>query len=201
MGFCTVADIAAFLQINIAADSPAALHAIDRATATIKSFCSQQLEAVAGDVVSLTVEGHRQQEIVLPQFPVTAVSKVLEDGVELDAASYKWARGGILYRLNGHWPRGIQIVEVTYSHGYDPLPDDIIDVCVRAAARAYQAGLRASATDGVAGITGEQLADYQAQLATERATTNEWMLGASGAPILLRSEQEALSPFASSEIG
>jgi hypothetical protein len=198
--FCTIADLAAFLQIAIVGDNPSAVRAIDAATAAIKSYCGQLIEVVADDVVQLDVCVWPQRELVLPQWPVTAVAKVAEDGQELDPAFYKWSRAGILHRLYGHWRRGLQVVEVTYSHGYNPLPPEVVDVCVRAAARAYQAGLRAAATSGVAGVTSEQMADYNTQFSSERASTNEWMLGASGSPMLLRSEQEMLSSYATSGI-
>ena len=44
---CTVADLAAFLQIAIADDNLAALQAVQDATAEIQSYCNQTLAAVA----------------------------------------------------------------------------------------------------------------------------------------------------------
>lgn len=191
--FCAVADLAAFLQIVIPENNASAVRAIAAASAAIQGHTRQQLEAVADDVVLLDSVG--ADRLILPEVPVTAVSAVTEDGALLDPSAYKWSRAGILYRLFGRWRAGIQIVAVTYSHGYAVTPGDVIDVCVRAAARTYQAGLRAAATDGVAGLQSEQLADHNVGFESAGGAGREWMLGASAAPMLLRSEQEVLNRY------
>ena len=41
---------------------------------------------------------------------------------------YQLGQYGILHRVGQDWATGIQIVTVTYSHGYGTLPDDIVFV-------------------------------------------------------------------------
>lgn len=191
--FCTVDDLEAFLKLTIADDDASALRAIREASAAIQDYTHQLLEAVAGDVVE--IDGLGAVQLVLPEAPVTAISSVKEDGVLVAATYYKWKPSGVLYRVGRAWTAGFANVEVTYSHGYAELPQKIVDVCTRVAARSYQAALRAAELQGMTGVTAEQFPDYQVQFSSERGTTNEWMLGASGAPILLLSEQRALDKY------
>lgn len=192
--FCTVADLESFLQVTIPEGLVAsAERAITAASAAIQRYCGQTLTAVEDDEVTLDVVGGSR--LILPELPVTAVSAVVEDDEELDEDDdYKLGQHGILHRIGRSWATGIQIVTVTYDHGYATLPDDVVDVCVRAAARAYQAGLRASAMEAVPGVSAESLGDHSVTYAPESGA-GETMMGASAAPILLRSEKEALEAF------
>ncbi len=189
--FCTIADIAALLQIEIAYDDAAAARAISAATAAIQNYCHQQIERVEDDEITLDVLSW-QSGLFLPELPVVEVSAVIEDGVELDAGEdYILGRHGIIYRIGQEWMIGVQAVAVTYSHGHAPLPADVVDVCTRAASRAYQAGLRAAETGGVPGVTAMSLGDYSVSYGSEGAG----VLGASGAPVLLPSEKAVLNRY------
>lgn len=180
--FCTIADLEAFLQQSIpAAKIASANRAIDEATASIQNYCNQVLETVAGDAIVLDCEGGRK--IFLPQLPVTAVTSVYEDGDLLAAGAdedYQLGQYGILHRVGRDWATGIQIIQVTYDHGYSTIPQDIVDVCTRMAARAYQAGLKAEALAGVAGVTAMSLGDYSVSFGAEGGAG---LLGASAAPV------------------
>lgn len=74
---------------------------------------------------------------------------VTVDGTELTANDYSVDEDtGRLTRVVGGRPRPwsvfkVQSISVTYTGGYSDVPDDLVDVCARAAARAYQAGLAA----------------------------------------------------------
>jgi len=139
--FCTISDLVAFLQVAIADDSASALRAIAEASASIQNYCRQQLEEVEDDEHVFDVaDGCRR--LFLPELPVSAVSLVIEDDEELaEDDDYKLGNYGILYRIGRPWVSGVQMVAVTYTHGYPvgdygSLPDDIVSVCVRAASRA-----------------------------------------------------------------
>jgi hypothetical protein len=195
MGFCTVADLAAFLQITIADSNEAALRAIDEATAAIQDFCGQTIELVEDDEYTFDVDEGRTK-LFLPQLPVTAVASVVEDGTTLTVdTDYKLGLYGILHRVGRTWASGVQIVTVTYSHGYadgHAKLEVAKSVCTRAAARAFQAGLRAAALSGVSGVQAQTLGDYQVQYGAE-ASGADGNLGASAAPILLPSEKAILA--------
>ncbi len=195
--FCTVADVAAFLQITIAADSTAALAAIEEASAAIQNYCHQQIAEVEDDEVTFDITG-RQTKLFLPELPVNGVSEVLEDGETLTVADdYKLGNYGILHRIGSYWATGVQVVTVTYSHGYGVIPDDVVNVCVRAAARRYQAGLRSEATDGISAVQGMTLGDYSVQYGSEQSggASGGSLLGSSAAPMLLMSEKGMLHKY------
>ena len=195
MGFCTVADLEAFLQITIAESNEAALRAIDEATMAIQNFCGQTIEQVEDDEYTFDVAAG-MTKLFLPELPVTAVSSVVEDGTTLTAdADYKLGLYGILHRIGRPWKTGVQIVTVTYSHGYPSghaKLETAKSICTRAAARAYQAGLRAAALSGVSGVQAQSIGDYQVQYGAE-VSGSDGSLGASAAPILLPSEKAVLA--------
>ncbi len=195
--FCTVADLAAFLQIAIAADNASALAAIQEASAAIQNHCRQVIEEVEDDEYTFDV-GSAQTKLFLPELPVTEVSDVVENDETLTATDdYKLGRNGVLHRISNYWYPGVQTVTVTYTHGYATIPQDIVDVCARAAARRYQAGLRAAQTGGVAGVQAQTLGDYSVTYGSEQSGGGGegGVLGASGAPILLPGEKLALNRY------
>lgn len=197
--FCAISDVENFLQVTIAdAKRYGVLRAIAAVTEEIQNYTRQQIEYKADDEVTLDVEAGRTK-IMLPELPVISVSKVVEDGDELTAGSdedYQLGQYGILHRVNGEWEAGIQILVVTYTHGYSTIPDDIRDVAARAVARAYQAGLKAAEVEGLTGVQALSLGDYSVQFGSEQAGgTGDSSLGASAAPMLLRSEKEMLHKY------
>jgi hypothetical protein len=197
MDFCTIGDIESFLQVTIpVAQQASAQRAITEATAVIKNYCNQVIEKVEGDAIILDCGGGTR--VFLPEIPVIVVTDVVEDGETLVAGAdedYQLGQYGILHRVDQDWAVGIQIVEVTYDHGYDPIPDDVVGVCTRMAARAYQAGLRAAELEAVPGVTAMSLGDYSVSFGTEAGSGGEGVLGASAAPMLLRSEEEVLAKY------
>jgi len=193
VAFCAKSDLEALIQTAIdEAHETAATRAITEATAIIQNYCQQTLELTEDDELTLDSRGGRR--IVLPQRPVIEVASVVEDDEELTAEDdYRLGQHGILYRLGRDWARGVQIITVTYSHGYETIPEDIKAICARAAARVYQAGLRMAETEGVPGIASVGLGDYTVSYATREGT--DGLLGISAAPVLLPSEKEVLDYY------
>lgn len=195
--FCTIADLEAFLQVTIGTPNASATAAIASASAAIQNYTRQQIEQVAADVLTLTVEAHRSV-ILLPEQPVTAVASIVEAGNTLTVGDhYRWTAAGVLTRRGRCWSWEWDGVVVTYTHGYVTIPDDLKGVCIRAAARAYQAGLRSNATGGVTGIQSEQAeGDYSVTFSPESpAPGGGSSLGASAAPFLLPSERQILDRY------
>lgn len=197
MLFCTVQDIEDFLQIDV--DEPAAMRAIDEATEAIRNYCKQHIDLVEDDAYNFDVLTSRQTKLFLPELPVIEVSAVVEDGETLTEGSdedYQLGLHGILYRIGDYWASGVQIVTVTYTHGYEAIPEDVQGVCTRAAARAYQAGLRASEGEGVPGIASKSLGDFSVTFGAETGGgVSEGILGASAARLLLLSEKDILDRY------
>jgi len=197
MGFCTVADIEAFLMVTISADpvkNASALRAIAEATETIKNYCHQQIERMT-ETITLDCTGG--WKIFLPELPVISVDTVVEDGDTLVVGTdYQLGQYGVLRRLDDDWAAGTQILDVTYTHGYAVIPDDVVGVCTRAAARAYQAGLGAAAVGAVSGVASMTLGDYSVSLGTGGGGgVGEGIMGASAARMLLLSEKDILNRY------
>jgi hypothetical protein len=199
--FCTVQNMEDFLQVTITqAQLAAANRAIAEASASIQNYCHQALVEVVDDIV--TYDNIRQTAgLMLPQLPAQSIKSVVENGVTLTATTdYVLGEGGILYRVGWTWARGVQIITVTYTHGYANdayagYPEDLIAVCTRVASRAYQAGLNAAAMAGVPGVQSEALGDYSVTYGAGSSSSGDNMLGASAAPMLLRSEKEQLDAY------
>ncbi len=196
VNFCSLVDLERFLQIEItaAASIDSADRAILEASVAIQNYCRQQIEQEEDDEIILDSAGGRR--LFLPQLPAVEVSSVIENGELLvEGDDYKLAQHGILHRVDQDWAKGVQIVTITYTHGYEPIPEDVLAICTRAAARAYQAGLKAAETDAVPGVTAMGLGDYSVSFGAEGGGGSGGVLGASAAPLLLRSEMELLNRY------
>lgn len=193
--FCTIADLEAFLQLEIttAAQVASAQRAITEATAAIKNYCHQEIELVEDD--EITLDSYGGVRVFLPELPVTEVSEVEEDGELLVADDdYKLGQHGILWRVGRRWFEGIGALRIVYSHGWATLPDDVIAVAVRAASRTYQMGLNTAEFGGVTGIKSLSLGDY-AVTYSEGSNNADTALTASGSRMLLLSEKDVLAKY------
>ncbi len=195
--FCAVEDVSALLMLEIddADEVTACTRAIEEATASIQNYCQQVIEYVSNE--KITVDGHGGRKIFLPELPVLSVGAVEEDGDLLTVnTDYKLGENGILHRLNGYWQAGVQNYEITYTHGLATIPDDLLGVCVRAASRIYQAGLRAKSQNGIIGVANMALGDYQVGYASEAGGgVSEGVMGVSAARMLLLSEKDILNRY------
>jgi hypothetical protein len=198
--FCTVDDVEELLQIEISdADKiDSCERAIEEATAAIKNYCHQTIEEVEDDEYTFDIEISRRKKLFLPELPVTSVASVVEDGTALtegDDEDYQLGNDGVLHRIDDYWARGVQIVSVTYTHGYATIPDDVVGVCTRAAARAYQAGLRSSESDAVPGVESKSIGDFSVSYSSGAGGVGEGVMGVSGSRMLLLSEKDILNKY------
>lgn len=103
----------------------------DLASDEIRDYLLQQIDFVANETITLYGDGG--ELIVLPEHPVTAVSSVLLAGQAIPL--FDWRPNGQLRRviypgnqfageLTMSWPFGVPVV-VTYSHGYQVVPNTI----------------------------------------------------------------------------
>jgi hypothetical protein len=138
----SVDDLAAVLGEDcIAANDPRAAAALNAASALARMIARQTLSKVEGDVVELQTSG---PELYLPERPVLDVAEIdLDDCWYADPilapGSYCWSENGLVrgpFSFNGR-------VRVTYSHGYDPVPDDVRYAVADIAARRYSGGVSA----------------------------------------------------------
>jgi hypothetical protein len=93
------------------------------ASKKVRTHTGQFFEVVENDLLELVPDAWGQ--VRLPQRPVTAVASVSVDGETMDADGYTWTAQGALSRTYGYWWTP---VTVTYTHGYDTIPDDVAQV-------------------------------------------------------------------------
>ena len=196
--FCQMSDVTDLLQraITDTDEIVSCEGAITEASAAIRNYCHQYIELVEDEAVTFDVWSLCWR-LFLPELPVISVASVVEDEETLDVDDdYKLANHGQLVRVGQRWPVGIQIATVTYTHGYATIPDDVAAVCARAAARRFQAGLKAADSDGVPGITAKALGDFSVSFTSEAGGgMGEGLMGVSGARMLLLSEKDALDRY------
>ncbi|MFE7566209.1 mobile element protein [Streptomyces sp. NPDC057539] len=121
------ADLAAWLPVG--EDDPKLLAALKAASRRFRGAVRHPVTFTAGDVV--TLDGTGQESVLLPAAPVTAVASLLLDGEALtEGVDFTWSADGFLRRTSRCWPDRLRCIEVSYSHGWDPVPEDIQEVVV-----------------------------------------------------------------------
>lgn len=103
-------------------EDPTVVDALYSASARFRSAVRHPVSRVDDDEIWLSPNGGNL--LVLPAAPVFAVTEVAVSGSVI--TDYSWSRRGMLERADG-WPEGLDTVRVVYSHGYDPIPDDVTD--------------------------------------------------------------------------
>lgn len=143
---------------------------IQDASAAVRSEAGGQRISRATSTIRTAMCGR----FALPQYPVVSITSVTQY-VGGAAITYEWD-GLNTVTLNGWVDRfdldgGYHTVaDVTYVHGYDPVPDDIVAVVSQMAARAY--GLPASDS----GVTQESLGAYSVSYGIAAASGGVGML-------------------------
>lgn len=177
-----VADLATLLRRSFSAAEEAAAELIlSGVSATIRSFTHQYLSRVDGESITRT-RGRGYRTFWLPEVPVISVASITIDGVLVPSTSYRVdlltgeVRFSSLIGSLGTRTCFDPSVTVVYSHGFDPVPDDIAAVA------------REMAIDGVelpdGGIeTKETIGNYSVELDVDRVR------------VLNDSQKARLSPY------
>lgn len=147
--FATAAELDAVTQSTVPVAT--ADLALASASAIIRKWTRQDISLVADDVVTLRVLD--ECELVLPQRPVVSVTQVRVNSLVLQ----DWVLSGDRLLRTGGWRRlpgtttypDPGLVEVTYTHGFDEVPDDVRAVCLDLASMSVTnpSGLRSVAID------------------------------------------------------
>ena len=164
----TVDQLAAYLQQPLAANDPSATLMLGIASAMVRDELQQDLDYVADDVVLLDpING---AFLTLPQMPVTAVSMVeywdlaltVPGWTTADPSTYTVSKRlgmlSLLPDLGVLWPTTPESYRVTYSHGFNPIPNGLVGVCLGVAARTYSTP---------AGAESERIGGYQVKYAMQ----------------------------------
>lgn len=194
--FCDISDVQNLLQVEIS-NATSCTRAITAATAAIQNYCRQEIGLVEDDEITLDV-WQASYKIFLPEMPVVEIASVVEDDETLKGGSdedYALAQYGVLLRRGRKWKTGPSILVVTYTHGYEDIPEDIEAICARAAARTYQAGLKSSADAAIPGVSGKSLGDFSVNYHAGTGGVGEGVMGVSGSRMLLLSEKDILDKY------
>lgn len=144
MAFATAADLSLWVGYDVPADRAGLV--LEMAEASVVTAAGVPIAAATG--AEATLDGNGAAVLLLPFWPVTAVTTVTVD--ETAIPDYTWTRAGELRRTAG-WARGAVVV-VTYDHGFSDteIPPTIKTVTLEVAARglANPQSFRAFQTDG-----------------------------------------------------
>jgi hypothetical protein len=177
--FAAPADLADYLQ-DQNLDTTAAQQALDIATGVIRSIAGWSISQETG--VELTLDGRGGRRLYLPTLLLTAVTSIVEDGETLTFGDdYRWSRSGTVRRvgIGQVWPYEEQSIVITFTHGYNPVPDEIIGLCLALAGRQYEnpEGLRSWSVDGLSETISNPTSDTGFGLTdVERKTLGRYML-------------------------
>jgi hypothetical protein len=159
------AELAAWL--GVPESDPKLLAALTAASRRFRGAVRHPVTLIADDV--LTLDGAGRQSILLPAAPVISVTQVTLDGTVLgDGTDFEWSQDGYLRRLGGDgWPDRLRCIQVTYTHGYAQIPEDIQEVVIDQARAMFRV------QPGVQSVqVGGQQVTYGAQAAV--GVTAQW---------------------------
>lgn len=138
--FTTLANLKVFLNLTTAADDDLLIRLVADATSLIKTWLSR-------DVLTATytqrIDGKGNSEVVLANFPVTAVSVVKVNDMAISPstgstdAGYQFDDNSVSLRAY-IFTRGKRNVIVTYTAGYATVPADLEQVCIDLCATKYR---------------------------------------------------------------
>lgn len=131
MALATIQDLTAVMARDLSGtDLPRAQRLLEIASARVRTFTGQTFE-YAETTDRLPV---RNRKVRLPQRPVIDVSAVTD--INDVAISFEWLGGNVVdifTTVLNEWeiePRRTRLraVKVTYEHGYEAVPDDVVGI-------------------------------------------------------------------------
>lgn len=140
--FASADDLAAQLGIELTENEESRADALlSLASGLIQDAARQTIELVENETV--VMRRARGAVVLLAERPVVSVSSVLAGGDALAADTY-YLDGDCLVRSGGTWGdllgvgfSGNDELVVTYTHGYEEIPETIKGICVAAVVRAW----------------------------------------------------------------
>lgn len=125
----TLDDFKAYAKVNATTDDALLRSMITAYSAAARSFMNRDITTAS---YSITRDGRGTQMLLLPQFPITAVSSVIVDGMPISAQTafglpgYRFTDTAII--LDGfRFTRGFGNVQVSFTAGYAVVPADIAE--------------------------------------------------------------------------
>lgn len=169
---CSLAQLKEYLQVSSSEHDSFIEGLIEAVSARFMAYTGRKLTARDyspdpedenhdQDNAILSGTGHR--ELLLPQYPVTALSTLLLDGRAVTQAQTGYASGwvldqaaGVVSLLSQVFPMGSHNVQITYRAGFETAPPDLAQAAVEQSAVLFQ---ESSVGHGRLGISARTLAD------------------------------------------
>lgn len=104
---------------------------IDAVASYVRARCGWHIAPAA--TVAEVFDGNGLSVLSLPTGHLTAVTAVVENGVDI-TDRVQWSSLGLL-RQDRRWTDRWRAVEVTFTHGYDPVPADLMSLVADVATR------------------------------------------------------------------
>lgn len=162
----------------IPADHPFLAVALGAATREIRKFCRWHIAPSRTETAKLAATYGRP--LWLPSAHVTDIASIDNGGTPLTITNVDWSESGEIGYA--HWVTGRRTVEVTFTHGYPTVPDDLVDLTLQVAARALGSPLgivreQAGAVSVTYSQAGFNIAGGTVLLEHERRQLAEYRLG------------------------
>lgn len=121
-------------KLGVPATDGKLLLALSRASDRFRGAVGHDVSLVDDDTIEL--DGDGTYSLLLPAAPVTRTPVVKVAGTEITDFSVSRSKG--ILRRKTVWPDDLGNIEVTYSHGYDPVPGYVQDAVLEQAELQYQ---------------------------------------------------------------
>jgi len=134
--FATPQQMAARSQGAIPADDPYVVEAINAASRLIRNYCRWHVAPVIQETIKVAVRP--RSPLYLPTLHMVDLLALTASGVAADVARVEWDEAGIIeYSRSAFGTYALRrAVEVTFTHGYEDVPEDIVDLTLMIASRA-----------------------------------------------------------------
>jgi hypothetical protein len=152
-------------------------YALDVATRMIRDRCGWFVGPVTTDTLHLDGPGSRL--LVLPTLRIVEVTAVRQDDVPLDMTTVRVSRDSGMLRAAAPLSGEFGAIEVDLRHGYDTVPEPIVDLTLQMAARAL----------------GSPMGVVREQSLVANITWSTTAAGVAGGTVIMEHELAALSPY------
>lgn len=127
--------------VGSTADNPRVLRELALAEARFRGRAGAGWP-ITRHTATVALDGHGRQSVKVRALALSACAvELVEQGATrtlVDGRDFEWSEDGIIDRLNGLWPDRRRCVRVTYTAGFDPVPDDVTAAVLESAAAAYR---------------------------------------------------------------
>jgi hypothetical protein len=173
--FATPAQMEARAKGAILASDPFVVEAINAASRRIRNFCRWHIAPVITETVKLP--GRPCKPLLLPTLHLVDLLAMSSAGVPLDVSTIDWDATGVVEYTRS--APGRRAVEVTFTHGYEDVPEDIVDLTLMVASRAL----------------GSPLGVVREQTMASSITWSQAGFNVAGGTVLLEHEQDSLGIY------